>query len=152
MTAQPHAYVLEVLRNPGRLSERWVVSTEAEVRHTAEQARADWTAAIEAGYDPAQVRVAAISAADPGALQLSISTIEGTNFGDHGERIRRDHVLVPGETVEQLALRVFPGLTRPYRQHNTTDVIEIRVLTGADGKCTGNGEVTGLEAFRGKPS
>jgi enterochelin esterase-like enzyme len=84
-----------------------------------------------------------------GALQVSIETIEDTNYGDHGERIRKSHVVVPGETVEALVHRVFPRIDRIYSQHNPGDEIIIRVMVGADGKVTGRSEET--EAADDKP-
>jgi hypothetical protein len=64
-------------------------------------------------------------------LSLAITTVEDTNYGDHGDRIRKAHAYIPGETVEDLAKRVFSDLPpRAYRQHNYGDVIEVLVVVG----------------------
>jgi hypothetical protein len=70
-------------------------------------------------------------------LQYSVSTVENTNFGDHGERLRRDHVVVPGETVEDLVRRVFRDLGSEWGRFDPTDVIELRVVVDAEGHPTG---------------
>ena len=65
-------------------------------------------------------------------LMLAISVVENQNFGDHGERITVAHDYLPGESVDDLARRVFRKLGRPYTQHDYGDVIEIRVVVGTD--------------------
>lgn len=71
-------------------------------------------------------------------LQLGISVFKETSFGDHAEFVRTDHVAVPGETVEDLVKRVCPELTSEWLRHQASTRIEVRVLTGADGKVTGD--------------
>jgi hypothetical protein len=61
-------------------------------------------------------------------MQYAIETIESTNFGDHGERVRRSHAMVEGETVEQLIARVFPKIEQQYASHDYTDELIIRVI------------------------
>lgn len=69
-----------------------------------------------------------------GDLHVSIETVEEHNFGDHAERLRTSHVVVPGETVEALVRRVFPKLESMYRHHNPTDEVVIRVALDSEGK------------------
>lgn len=77
-------------------------------------------------------------ATDPQPLQLAVTCIVVESLGDHGERLTRAHAYVPGETVEDLARRVFPYLTDPYRDHDPTSVIELRVVVGHEGPKDGD--------------
>jgi len=64
-------------------------------------------------------------------LELSINTLEDTNFGDHGAYVRKAHGYVKGELIEALVQRVLKNIPPPaYAQHNYGDVIEIRVVVG----------------------
>lgn len=71
-------------------------------------------------------------------LLLAVTTIEATSFGDHGERLTRAHPYIPGETVEDLTRRVFPRLGRRWAGHDSTDVIELRVVVGHEGPKDGD--------------
>jgi hypothetical protein len=75
-------------------------------------------------------------------LQVSIATTCNVNLGDHGERQTTAHVYVPGETVEDLVLRVFPNLGKPYGRHDPTDKITLKVMVDADGVVTGTPDRT----------
>lgn len=79
-------------------------------------------------------------------LQISLSTIESTNFGDHGAMMRKDHEVIPGETVEDLVRRLFPNLGRKYCSHDPVNVIELRVMVDRFGAVTGEVEATATEA------
>lgn len=74
---------------------------------------------------------------EPTTLVLQVSVVEDTNYGDHGERITKAHVYVPGETVEDLVRRVLPDLTRQWSRFSPSDTVELRVAIGADGEPTG---------------
>lgn len=70
-------------------------------------------------------------------MEYVIETVNETNMGDHDERLRTVHAVVPGETVEQMVKRVFPDLengNKPgfWRQHNFTDEIVIRAVKQPD--------------------
>lgn len=70
-------------------------------------------------------------------LEVSVATTCTVNLGDHGERQTTAHTYIPGETVEDLVRRVFPGLSQSYGQHDATDKITLKVVVGADGTPTG---------------
>lgn len=65
-------------------------------------------------------------------LRYAIATVTSENFGDHGAMMRREHVPVPGETVEALVQRVL--LDQKWRQVDTQNWIEIRIMQDVDGK------------------
>jgi len=67
---------------------------------------------------------------DQEPLPITISALENTNFGDHGDMIRRDYPVVPGETVDELVRRVFTKIGARWQSHTYEDVIEIRVVVG----------------------
>lgn len=68
----------------------------------------------------------------PRSLVISIDAVRETNFGDHGAMMRESHEVVPGETVEEMVLRVFK--IPSYRQMSPVDWIEVKVQVAADGK------------------
>ena len=61
-------------------------------------------------------------------LKYVIETIESTHFGDHGERLRRSHVTVDGEAVQELLVRVLDKVGERYRTPDPTDEIVIRLV------------------------
>lgn len=64
-------------------------------------------------------------------LELAISTLEDTNFGDHGAYVRKAHGYVKGEPIEALVQRVLKNVPPTmFTQQNYGDVIEIRVVVG----------------------
>jgi hypothetical protein len=64
-------------------------------------------------------------------FEYVVDTIESTNFGDHGERLRKSHVVVEGETVEDLIARVMPRIRTRYTTPDPTDEIVIRLVDAA---------------------
>lgn len=61
-------------------------------------------------------------------VEFTVETIEHTYMGDHGERLRKSHTVIHGETVDELVRRVFPKLVTPFSQHDPTDEIIVRVI------------------------
>lgn len=89
-----------------------------------------------------------------GALEYVVETIESTNFGDHGERLRKSHAVVEGETVSDLIERVFEKVGHSFRTPDPTDEIVIR-LVDASTKPDADGSdpwgIRGLEPKTGDP-
>lgn len=76
-------------------------------------------------------------------MDISIETLEETNFGDHDERLRRSHVQVPGETVEEMVARVFSKYTGQWQNHTQTDEVVIRIMVNPDGTTSGEAKAEG---------
>lgn len=66
----------------------------------------------------------------PEARDLTILAVTRQNFGDHAEMVTRPVRYLPGEDLEALVLRAFPGLDRPYGRHDEADHLVIRVTPG----------------------
>lgn len=65
-------------------------------------------------------------------LQITVTEVADTNFGDHGEYVRRSHEARLDETVEQLVRRIFEP--SPFGRDRSGDRIEIQVVVGHDGR------------------
>src|SRR5687767_7981476 len=67
-------------------------------------------------------------------LILSLSVTAEVNMGDHAERVTTVFEYVPGETVEDLARRLFPSLGNSWMHHNYSDKITIKAVIPAKHK------------------
>lgn len=108
--ARPHAYRVEVLANPGRPSERWQAMSDDPDFYSPEVAQRVVEGHIDAGYDPAHLRVASVHVTAP----LAAHTVVSALVPEPGQRVL---VTAPagGEAERLVALHQalresFPGV------------------------------------------
>lgn len=65
-------------------------------------------------------------------MEYTITTVVDTNMGDHGERLQRSYPVAPGETVDDLIIRLFgEQFYSKWRPFNYTDEIVLRIVVGS---------------------
>ena len=62
-------------------------------------------------------------------MQVVVTAIKSTNFGDHGAMMRSVHLYDPDERVEDLVKRLLVART-PYESTDYVETIELQVATG----------------------
>lgn len=67
-------------------------------------------------------------------MQVAVTAVKDTNFGDHGEFVRTAHLYDPDERVEDLVLRL---LKQPYATIGAHDRVELQVVVDTQPEPTG---------------